>query len=278
MTDKRLLKAAQPWIERMLGHPLSSLASEPVPVLARSSDATDGVQLRGVTMGGKGVVVARPDWIEGLRSVAANLDHDLLFSTFGAYELGRVTLPDEVGVWGPVFYLFADESTWQPAEGHDVVRLDRSQLDAVDGDLYWHSFPQGSIGSFGIYEEDRLVALASVRDDGDPVWEIGMDVIRDTRGRGLGRAVVSAAAKWVLESGKLVLATTAAFNVPSARTLRSAGLRYVFSSMVSQDGEFKIPPQPLGRPYASAEVYDYYPRWAMNQDIQPRPSGLPGGS
>ena len=61
------------------------------------------------------------------------------------------------------------------------------------------------------------------------------------------------------------------FNVPSARTLRSVGLQYAFMDMRVLPGPFKVPAQPLGRPYPGAQVYDYYPRWAMNQDISPKP-------
>ena len=278
MNDERLLEAAKPWIERHLGISLSSLGGDPVPVLALDAEPEAPAPLRGIKVGEKAVVVAREEWGERLRPLAADLSPDLIFSYLGAYELTRVTLPDGVGVWGPVWYLFADETTWRAAESYDVVRLTESQLADVDADFFWHSFPQGSIGSFGVFEEGRLVALASVRDEGDLVWEIGMDVVADTKGRGLGRAVVSAAARWTLDRGKLVLATTAPFNVPSARTLRSAGLRHVFTSMIGKEGEFALPPQPLGLPYASAPVYDYYPRWAMNQNIKPRPAGMPGGS
>ena len=36
-------------------------------------------------------------------------------------------------------------------------------------------------------------------------------------------------------------------------------------------GVLKVPPQPLGLPYPGAEIYNLYPDWAMNREIQPRP-------
>ena len=85
------------------------------------------------------------------------------------------------------------------------------------------------------------------------------------------RAVVAAAARWILDNGRIVLATVGQFNVPSARTLRSVGLQYTFMDIKGLPGPFKVPPQPLGRPYPEAQVYDYYPRWAINDDILPKP-------
>ena len=117
----------------------------------------------------------------------------------------------------------------------------------------------------------KQVALATVIDRGDPVWEIGMEVTPVRTGRGLGRAVVAAAARWILDNGRIVLATVGQFNVPSARTLRSVGLQYTFMDIKGLPGPFKVPPQPLGRPYPEAQVYDYYPRWAINDDILPKP-------
>jgi GNAT superfamily N-acetyltransferase len=200
-----------------------------------------------------------------------SLHPDLLFSTFGASELARVTLPYGFGVWGPAWLLFADEASWRPIEDDRPVQLNRPELAGVDYDIFWHCEADGPLAGFGIFEDGRLVALATVRDDGDPVWEIGMDVAPDSKGRGLGRAVVNAAGRWILENGRLILATTAPFNVPSTRTLRSLGLRYLLSEMKGREGLFQVPPQPLGSPYPGAKVYDYYPRWAMNQGIQPRP-------
>ena len=98
-----------------------------------------------------------------------------------------------------------------------------------------------------------------------------MDVLADARGTGFGRAVVSAAGRWILDQGRLVMASTAPFNVPSARTLRSAGLQYGFTAMLGRPGVLKVPPQPLGLPYPGADVHNLYPDWAMNKDIRPRP-------
>ena len=270
MPQQALVKSLEPWIEGRFGVPVSDLGQDPVPVFAAPQDSPDRPPLTAVKLGeGAGVVVGA-DLVDSLRPVVARLHPDLLFAPLGCYELARVTLPAGFGVWGPSWLLFGDESTVHPATDDRPVRVSESDLLDADRDIFWHTHIEGSIGRFAIYEDDRLAALATVDDKGEPVWEIGMDVAPDARGRGLGRAVVGAAADWILQNDKIVMASVGPFNVPSARTLRSVGLRYLMSDLHGVEGPFRVPPQPLGRPYSEAPVYDYYPRWAMNQGIQPR--------
>ena len=134
-------------------------------------------------------------------------------------------------------------------------------------DRFWHCDWRTAAANFGMVEGDRLVALTTVRDIGAPVFEIGVDVAPDTGLRGLGGAVMKAAYRWILEQGGLVHARTSPWNVPSARLLRSVGLRNVLCELVGTRGGFKVPPQPLGKPRADTVVHDHYPVWAQNSEI-----------
>jgi hypothetical protein len=222
-----------------------------------------------VKAGGKAALAVRPEWVERVQAIVDDLDTDLLFSTFGAYDLARVTLPDGVGVWGPSWYLFADEQCWRPGNDDRPVKLERPEMADVDYRTFWHCDPD-CLAGFAVYDDKKLVALATVSDWGGPMWEVGMDVLQGAKLAGLGRAVVSAAVGWIIENGRIAVASTAAFNVPSARTLRSVGLRYVCSVMNGSADFMRVPPQVLGLPYPGAVVQDLYPGWAMNKDIQPR--------
>ncbi|HKI83193.1 MAG TPA: GNAT family N-acetyltransferase, partial [Candidatus Krumholzibacteria bacterium] len=144
-------------------------------------------------------------------------------------------------------------------------------LPQIDRTTFWHCNTTNPIAAFGIYEEAQLVALATVTHHGHTIAEIGVDVAPDHKGRGLGRAVVSAAGNWIHERGLTIHATVAFWNVPSSRTMLSLGLRYAFASMHARPGAFRVPPQPLGSPLPEAEVFDAYPRWAMNRSIEPNP-------
>ena len=268
MTDMRLLANVEPWIEDHLNVPMSSAAEGATAVVAWDTDEPQA-PLRALLAGKKSVVALRPQWVDRVRTIVDDLPRDLLHSTFGAYELSRVTLPDGVGVWGPSWYLFADKDTPRAGTDDRVVELAPSDLAGIDFDLFWHC-QENSLAGFAVYEGDRMVGLATVWDHGGEVWEVGMDVLADARGGGLGRAIVGSGIEWIVENDHIAMASTAAFNVPSARTLRASGLRYVFSSLHGTEGIMNLPPQSLGLPYKGAVVHNLYPEWAMNKDIQPR--------
>ena len=264
------LDRVRAWTENHLEIQISALGPHPIPVVTVPRQGPDPPPLAVKVGDNAAVVTTRPEWAQRFQQVVSDLHPDLLFTTFGCYELSRVTLPDGAAVWGPNWYLFGDETTFRPVGDGRPGRLSPSELAGVDYSLFWHCRPDALAG-FGIYEEGRLVALATVKDRGEPVWEIGMEVVPDSKGRGLGRAVVAAAAQWILDNGRAILATVGPFNVPSARTLRSVGLQYTLVALEVGLKHFLVPPQPLGAPFPGVKLYDYYPRWAMNQDILPRP-------
>ncbi len=272
MLNPRLIDRARPWIEEQLGFPLPLRAPRGLPIVRAVPGREAAAPLWAIRVGPIVAVSVRPEIEAETRRVVLGLHPDQLFSVLGTYELSRVTLPHGAAVWGPVPNYIADESTWRPAGDSRPVRLSTKRLAAVDWDTFWHC-DKKPLGAFGIYEAGNLEALATVADHGESMWEIGVDVTPDLKSRGLGRAVVSAAGDWILESGQTVHATAAFWNVPSSRTLRSVGMQYVFSTMTARPGPFRVPPQPLGRPLPDAGVYDQYPRWAMNHDILPRPEG-----
>ena len=257
-----------PWIENQIGMPLSNLQTDPIPVV--SSLKPESHPLTACKLGHRGAISSRVEWIRTLQRLVQNIPMDILFSPFGCAELARVTLTDNYGIWGPNWYFFGDATTLKPYDDGRSKAYTPIQLGRIDHKLFWHC-SQEAIQGFGIEEEGELVALAVVTEQSHPVWEIGMDVIPSAKARGLGRSVVSAAANWVVQNNRYVVATVGPFNVPSVRTLRASGLKYSFMTLKAAPGPFQIPPQPLGSPLPDAEVYNYYPQWAMNQCVKPKP-------
>ncbi|MCZ6679228.1 MAG: GNAT family N-acetyltransferase [Candidatus Poribacteria bacterium] len=271
MKGSHLIEVLRPWLDQKLGVPLDFAGADPIPVYESEARLSDVSPLWAIRIGEVGLVTAHRQWADALKSAVASLTSEELFSTFGAYELARVLLPDGIGVWGPSWYLVGDGNCFRPAADARPVQIDAAELpEVVDARIFWHCFPNEAMVGFGIFESGKLVALATVRaEDEDRLWEIGVDVAPETKGRGLGRAVVSSAGRWILEHNRLVLATTAPWNVPSARVLRSVGLQYIMSGMTGMPAPFRVPPQPLGSPYPGAEMRHYYPGWAINKDIKP---------
>ena len=276
-TDSVLEEKLKHWLSKSLGVSISDMSDGMTSVVAADQGSLDEPwlgyspcpPLRAVRIGNSTVISAREEWIDELSELAGQLHPDILFSTFGAYELARVTLPYGVAVWGPDYYLFGDQRTVSINEDSRVSCAGPADLVDTDYSVFWHCRPS-SLAAFAVFDGESLIALATVWDIGDPFFEIGMDVLPGARGKGLGGAVVGAAARWILSQGKLVTASVAPFNSPSLRTLRSVGLRYVFSKMKGVEGPMNLGPQQLGVPLPDTPVYNYYPDWAMNGAILPK--------
>jgi RimJ/RimL family protein N-acetyltransferase len=198
------------------------------------------------------------------------LSGEELFSVFGAYELSRVTLPHGYGVWGPSFFYLADAPSFLAPADPRVARLTPEQMSQVDPGLFWHCTLEPPSVGFGIRLDGALVALATVQPDASAVWEVGIDVVPDAKGCGLGRAVFGAAGRFILEQGRLVLGTVAPWNIPSTRTMRRLGMRHVMTALTTIPAPMRVPPQPLGAPLPGVELRNYYPDWAMNRSIGPK--------
>ncbi len=270
MSHQHLLKRVRPWLERELGVSIERLSHSSAVVLATEPRSDGSRRLWAVRIQDQGIVTVPAEWRDPVRRVVNSLLLDEVFSVFGAYELARVTLPLGTAVFGPTWYLVADGDSFVPVGDARPDEFETNDLAAaVDPTIFWHCSLQHAVIAHAIFEENRLAALATTRLLADLVFEIGVDVAPEAKGHGLGRAVVSAAGEWILKQGGLIVAGSAPWNVPSVRTMRSLGLRLVFTDMDSHPAPFRLPPQPLGLPHRDAQVYDYYPSWAMNSTIRP---------
>ncbi len=268
MNASNLIETLRPWLEAKIGARLDLLGLDPIPVYETEEQSSSA--LFAARIGERGLVTTQKQWLEQLKPIVQNLTLEELFSTFGGYELARVLLPDGYGVWGPSWFYIGDEDSFREVGDHCPVQLSAAELaEAVDYRIFWHCFEDEAMTGFGIFEDGKLASLAAVRSEDDHVWEIGIDTAPEAKGRGLGRAVVSAAGRWILENNRFIFASTAPWNIRSARTLRSVGMQFIMSVMIGMPGPFYAPPQPLGNPYPGAEVYNYYPNWALNKEIKP---------
>ncbi len=271
MVSRHTQEKISDWTEQFLGVPLSALSDHPIPVLTPEHEPKRDYPLVVIRWGARSALVAPQDLCDAIRPIMPNLHADMAFSPFGVYELARATLPLGITVWGPSFHLFGDRGTVSTAKDNRVVKIGAPELAEVDYSIFWHC-TQNALAGFAVYEEDTLAALATVTGHhGGPFWEIGMETHPNAQTRGLGYAVVNAAANWIIENDRLVFSTVGIFNIPSARTLRSVGLKYAYMTVDGKPGPFMVPPQPLGSPRPGETLYNYYPDWATTKGILPRP-------
>ena len=166
--DARLFEHVRPWLERQLGF---SIRAPDASVQVAAAPSREGEHpLFAVRAGAAVAVAARQEWLDALRLIVEELHPDILFSIAGAYELSRVTLADEVWVFGPVAVYVADETAWRPVDDIRPRRLAAVDLETVDWDTFWHCTGTGALGHFGIYEDQRLVAASRV--NGERRYEV----------------------------------------------------------------------------------------------------------
>ena len=94
---------------------------------------------------------------------------------------------------------------------------------AIDGDQVRGSLPT-TVLAFA-YGEGAVVGLAASTAEAPRLWQLGIDVAAEARGRGLGTALIGAVAQHVLAAGRVPWYAVAPANLRSLRAALAAGFR-----------------------------------------------------
>ena len=106
MITEKLQKQLRPWLEIYSGVPLASFGLESMPVLLRSQPLSEPTGLLAIRLGQQSaMVVDDADLALKLQPLVYDLHPDTIFSTFGVFELSRLTLSQGISVWGPKMLL-----------------------------------------------------------------------------------------------------------------------------------------------------------------------------
>jgi len=176
------------------------------------------------------VLAVPADWVEpvaariGQRPPAAVFDATLLRQVFG-------TAVDQI--IGPAWLGYADASDFRPAPtlgarllaDQDLPELQR--LAAACGPIAWaHSgIDPARPPVFGCFAGDRLAAAGTLERWGDRLLHVGIVTHPGHRGRGYGKAVVSAMSAHGLATGGVMQYRTLQANLPSVGIARALGFQ-----------------------------------------------------
>ena len=83
----------------------------------------------------------------------------------------------------------------------------------------------------GAYDQGKLVGLAACSADCEDMWQIGIDVLPQARGRGIAPALTSRLAKEILARGKVPFYCSAWSNIRSARNAFRSGFLPAWAEM-----------------------------------------------
>lgn len=172
-----------------------------------------------VSFGQGTVVSAEETFLPGLQRQLSGLERDRLWSQPFLRSLGHYFLPDPQRMerLSPPAGLRLE---WVRAQ--DMEKLYR--IPGFSNALgYDPSAARPDVLALCAWEESRLVGVAGVSEDCRMLWQVGVDVLPDWRGRGLAAALVSGLSQAVLERGKIPYYGTSSSNLASQRTACRAG-------------------------------------------------------
>jgi GNAT superfamily N-acetyltransferase len=170
--------------------------------------------------------------LRGDEVVATRHDGNIfIFSLRGAIVALPSALPAE-RVVGPAFVGYADGATFVggdeagarslgDADGEAVAAL----RDACEPWAWQHGGPSAAAMAVGVFRGDTLAALASYKLWGDRIAHIAIVTHPAHRGRGLGKAAVSAIARIALARGLVAQYRTLCANTPSMAIARALGFQ-----------------------------------------------------
>ena len=188
-----------------------------------------------VTSMGAGVVVAAtPNWMAWVSELFRDVnDADEAFSLGVLSKASRRVEGYSLRLNGPYAYNVTSEEDWVNRNAPDGygIKVGGAELLAGLEPMRWPNAVAPRRAGQGRYDAvaavalrgDSVVGVASASTDSDKLWQIGIDVHPGYRGKGLGAALTSQAARDVLDAGRVPYYGSSVNNIASRRTAQSAG-------------------------------------------------------
>ena len=201
---------------------------------------------KAVTTGVGGVVSASGQWVEAIRAIYDGVERDQIFEPAHMGQVADLAGKSGVMIFGPYPRFIAYPETI--ATGHirkvPTVELlegdpgDRFDLSDWPFALTPNRQASRPVKAVSIARNgSKLIGLASITADSAQLWQIGLDVVDDHRGKGVGTALTLALAKFALDSDAVPYYGATAANIPSIRTAISAGLKLAWMEVFSVPAE-----------------------------------------
>jgi RimJ/RimL family protein N-acetyltransferase len=188
-----------------------------------------------VSIGSGAVLSAGRVILPEVRSIFAGVDRDQVFEPERLASVAALLRPHGLTVVGPYLRFLCAPDTYRrrpPPSGYDIhlepgPREDR--LESLEPARWPNAISRRrtiTTEAVAIAQCDgRVVGVANTRADSPRLWQIGIDVDAAHRGRGIGAALTSALARFILESGNAAWYGVAPANIASVNTALGAGFR-----------------------------------------------------
>lgn len=172
-----------------------------------------------VTFGAGTVISAAASSLPGLQRQLGALERDDLWSQPFLRSLGHYFLPDPKRLRS----LPAPEEIrleWHKRDQMEELYRIPGFSNALGYDL---NGPRPDVLAVSAWAGERLVGMAGASEDCAMLWQVGVDVLPDWRGKGLAAALISQLSLAVLQAGKIPYYGTSSGNLASQRTACRVG-------------------------------------------------------
>lgn len=155
-------------------------------------------------------------------------------------EAGILKFGCRIGQVHP-FYIATDK-TEVDTKDYEIKIFTGSELEKFrDDDRFGEAFifadvPKDEIG-VGAYKNGRILGMAGATGDSDLMWQIGINVMPEAEGLGIGTMLVAILKNEILERGKLPFYGTAMSHIVSQRVALSAGFVPAWSELYCEKAE-----------------------------------------
>ena len=125
------------------------------------------------------------------------------------------------------FYI-ATEKTEVDTKGYEIKKYVGEELEQFRGDdrfgeaFIFDDMPKDEIG-IGAYKDGKILGMAGATSDSDKMWQIGINVMPDAEGLGIGSMLVAIIKNEILDRGKLPFYGTSMSHIASQRVALAAG-------------------------------------------------------
>ena len=191
-----------------------------------------------VSVGAGAVLSAARAILPDVRAIFQDADRDQVFEPERLAAVAALLRPHGLTVLGPYLRLLCAPDTHlhrPPPTGYTVhvePRPSDPRLEALEPVRWPNAISRRrpiTTEAAAIAEHDgEVVGVATCRADSPRLWQIGIDVAEPHRGHGIGAALTSALARFILDSGNAAWYGVAPANVASINTALASGFRFAW--------------------------------------------------
>ncbi len=204
----------------------------------RRYNETDDVFLKILSVKGRLLVTGREDIVQILRETEADTPAPWFMESGNMRKLEALIRPYgyQIGMVHP-FYLAFDQTSVR-YDGYEIRILERAEIEQFRGDERFSNaftFQQFAPDEIGVCasEDGRILGMAGASADSPIMWQIGIDVLEEARGRHLGRLLVSILKNEILRRGRIPYYGAAISHTLSQNIAIDSGFRLGWTELVT---------------------------------------------